>query len=86
MGVDDEGNEMPPSPDPLLGELKAHLSGSVLGSPKPESIRPLLSNKVIFGVNLYVAGLGEKIEGYFAELSSGKGAVKNTLRKYLSEC
>ena len=85
MGIDDSGNTMPLSPDPLLGELRACLSESALGNPKPENIRPVLSNETIFGLNLYEARLGEKIEGFFEELASGKGAVKNTLQKYLSE-
>lgn len=85
MGMDDDGNTIPLSPDPLLGELRAYLFESSLGSPKPGSIRPVLSNETIFGLNLYEAGLGEKIEGFFTELASGKGAVKNTIKKYLSE-
>jgi len=34
-------------------------------------------------VDLYEAGLGEKIEGFFAEMTAGPGAVRGTLRKYL---
>ena len=48
-----------------------------------DSLKPILSNEEIFGVNLYNVGLGEKIEGYFNEMISGVGAVRSTLEKYL---
>ena len=44
---------------------------------------PVLKDKTIFAVDLYEAGLGEKIEGMFVELIAGKGAVRNTLKKYV---
>lgn len=84
MGMDDSGAEMPLSPDPLLDELRAYLSEASLGSSRPDMIRPILSNKTIFGLDLCEAGLSGKIEDLFAELSSGKGAVRETLKKYLS--
>lgn len=46
-------------------------------------LKPILSNANIFGVNLYEAGLGERVEGYFTELVSEKGAVRKTLKKYV---
>jgi len=45
----------------------------------------VLTNTHIFGVNLYEAGLGEKITAYFSELTAGKGAVRRTLEKYVGE-
>ncbi|WP_028991999.1 mannitol dehydrogenase family protein [Thermoanaerobacter thermocopriae] len=87
MGVDDEGRPMTLSPDPLLEDLKSHVSNIKLGDIESvkDNLRPVLSNKHIFGLNLYEVGLGEKIENYFKELIAGPGAVKKTLRKYL-EC
>ena len=43
-----------------------------------------MSNANIFGINLYEAGIGDKIEEMFVEEIAGKGAVrdihlKNTL-------
>ncbi|HHW57213.1 MAG TPA: mannitol dehydrogenase family protein [Clostridia bacterium] len=87
MGIDDEGKAMTLSPDPLLEDLKSHVSNIRLGDIESvkDNLRPILSNEHIFGLNLYEVGLGEKIENYFKELIAGPGAVKNTLQKYL-EC
>ncbi|HBM80469.1 MAG TPA: mannitol dehydrogenase family protein [Clostridiaceae bacterium] len=85
MGIDDNGNKMALSPDPLLSTLKKLFYRIKIGDVVLKgSLRPLLSNKSIFGINLYDAGLGEKVEGYFKELVSGKGAVRFTLQKYLN--
>lgn len=85
MSIDDNGNEMALSPDPLLNDLKSHVSNIKLGDVESvkDNLRPILSNKQIFGLDLYEAGLGEMIEGYFKELISDTGAVRNTLKKYL---
>lgn len=85
IGIDDEGNPFSPSPDPLLGELMGYLKGLTPGdeSVSPEALSPILSNEKIFAVNLYELGLGEKIEGMFIEMMAGKGAVRETLKKYL---
>lgn len=70
LGVDDRGRDMTLSPDPLLEPLRSFLSGVHLGEPESvgECLRPILTNEGIFGLNLYEAGLGEKIEGYFREM------------------
>ncbi len=85
MGIDDNGNRMELSPDPLLGEVAPYVATIALGDKGPfnDQLKPILSNETIFGVNLYEAGLGESVEGYFAELVSEKGAVKKTLKKYV---
>ena len=46
-------------------------------------LTPILSNTVLFGVNLYEAGLGEKIEHMYAELLAGNGAVRATIKRYI---
>lgn len=86
LGLDDEGNVFSPSPDPLLEEVQKYTAGISLRDKGPfhDKLRGLLSDEKIFGVNLYDAGLGEKVESLFAELTAGKGAVRNTLVKYLS--
>ncbi|HWR43596.1 mannitol dehydrogenase family protein [Sporomusa sp.] len=85
MGVDDQGKEMSLSSDPLLSTLRAYISGIRLGDTTSVQVnlKPILSNKDIFGSDLYCVGLGEKIEGYFAEMIAGTGAVRATLQKYL---
>lgn len=74
------------SADPMKEELTQALSGIEAG--KPESyngqLKPILSNASIFGVDLWEAGLGEKIERIFVEELAGKGAVRAALQKYLA--
>jgi fructuronate reductase len=85
MEIDDNGSKMELSPDPLLDTLKSYVSEIKLNVKQSigDSLKPILSNEEIFGVNLYDIGLGEKIEGYFAEMIFGIGAVRATLEKYL---
>lgn len=85
LGVDDEGNPMAVSADPMLGELQEKLSSVTVGDSGSYrgQLRPILSNPVLFGVDLYDAGLGERVESYFRELIAGKHAVRATLKKYL---
>ncbi len=84
LAVDDMGNPFQPSPDPRLSELQAALSGIRPGDliPFPQ-LRPILSDKTIFGLDLYEAGLGGRIEGYFAQMLSGPGAVSRALERHL---
>lgn len=84
-GVDDYGNEMSLSSDPRMEELQSALREIEFGNPQSieRHLVPLLSDKTLFGVNLYDVGLGERIEGLFAELIEGPGAVVKTLAKYV---
>ncbi|MCC8189924.1 MAG: mannitol dehydrogenase family protein [Planctomycetes bacterium] len=86
LGIDDEGREFTVSPDPMLDEVRAHLAGLRPGDPGPfhDRLRPILSDPRIFAVDLYEVGLGERAEGYFAELMAGPGAVRATLHKYVT--
>ncbi len=83
MGVNDDGEAFEISPDPRLAEMQAHLKGIALGDKGPftEALRPILSDATIFGVNLYEAGLAEKVEGIFAQLVAGKGAIRKALQE-----
>ena len=47
-------------------------------------LKNLYSRKDVFGLDLYEAGFGEQIEGMVKELFAGKGAVRQTLHKYVS--
>jgi len=86
LGVDDNGNEFQLSSDPMLDTLKGYVANVKLGDVNSvgDSLKPILSNESLFGVNLYSVGLGEKVEGYFRELIAGPKAVRNTLEKYLA--
>lgn len=85
MAVDDEGNAFPLSPDPLLEAAGAYVAEYQLNdAPKDLSkLDKLLSNEKIFGVNLVEIGMAELVKKYFSELSSGRGAVKAVLEKYV---
>ncbi len=84
LAVDDAGNPFRPSPDPRLSELQTALSGVRLGDSGPfPQLRPILSDKTIFGLDLYEAGIGGRIEGYFAEMLTGPGAVRRALERHL---
>ena len=85
LGVDDAGEPMPVSPDPMLSSLQADLDGVTLGDPDSADGRvdAVLNNAYLFGVDLAAAGLKDKIRGYFRELIAGPGAVRATLKKYL---
>ena len=85
MGVDDAGNVFTPSADPLLDSVTPYVSCFQLSdAPKDLSgLDRLLSNEKIFGVDLTAVGMAELVKDYFAQLSSGTGAVKTTLEKYV---
>ena len=85
LGINDKGEPMKLSPDPLLEELQTLLKDIKFGDCKTVQKRllPILSNEKIFGVNLYDVGLGEKIEHFFRLLISGPGAVRLTLQSML---
>jgi len=85
-GIKDDGTAFEPSPDPLLEELQAIVAPLEIGKADQDwsPLKKLYSRSDIFGVNLYEAGLGEKIEGMVKELYAGKGAVRATLHKYVA--
>ena len=87
MGVGDDGEKFECSPDPLLADLQAHVAGLELGASDAAAVHaaaePILSNVEIFTLDLYAAGLGEKIEGYLLEMLAGPGAVAATIHKHL---
>ncbi len=86
LGVDDNGQPMELSSDPMLGKLQDQLAGITLGAPESAEgkLEPILSNAVLFGTDLVKAGLAPKIEAMFKELLAGPGAVRGTLHRYVS--
>lgn len=87
LGIGDDGQPFTVSPDPMYDVLKKQLGGLRPGAAGPfhEVLRPILSNRTIFAVDLYEAGLGETVEKDFAELMAGTGAVRATLRRHLAD-
>ncbi len=85
MGIDDNGDKMELSFDPMMGELQGYLKDVEFGNPSSvkDHLVPILSNERLFGQNLYEIGLGEKIEGYFKDMIAGKQAVRNVLKEAL---
>ncbi len=86
LAVDDVGNPFTLSPDPLLDSLAPVMEKLSLGHTEnaEEVLTPVLKNVSIFGVDLFEAGLGQRVLEYFRELATGKGAVEATLKKYLA--
>ena len=71
LGVDDNGNVMQVSPDPMLSELRAALQSVRLGV--TESADAVIDSK----------GLAENVTVMFKKLLSGSGAARETLKNYL---
>lgn len=86
MAVDDQGNAITLSSDPMLDTLREKLAGIRFGEPESigDHLKEILSNSVIFGTDLYAAGLGDTIEKMFAEEIKGPGAVRETLKRHLA--
>ena len=86
LGLDDEGRPMPLSPDPMIPYMKEQLNGIEFGHPESlkDRLKSVLSNEAIFGTDLYKAGIGELIEEMVRSEIAGPGAVRKTLKSYLS--
>ena len=87
LAVEDDGTPFELSPDPMNGELQEALAEVKIGGDCDVHgiLSPILSNRHIFGTDLYEAGLGGKIEAMFADEIRGPGAVRETLKKYLAQ-
>ncbi|MBR4719828.1 MAG: mannitol dehydrogenase family protein [Lachnospiraceae bacterium] len=85
-GINDEGREFEPSPDPLLIELteimKPYRNGR---SASPDGLRQILGRRDIFAIDLYEAGLAGRITELFNEMNSGKGQVRKVLHAVCME-
>ena len=87
LAVDDNGESFQPSPDPLLESSQKVVESIKLGDQGPfdEILKPLMENEAIFGFNLYTSPLKDKVLEAFASLVKGKGAVRETLHRYVTE-
>lgn len=86
LAVDDEGNSFELSADPMAADLTAQLSEIRVGKPETYTgqLKAILSNSNIFGMNLYEAGIGDKVEEMFVKEIAGTGAVRTTLKNYFN--
>jgi fructuronate reductase len=88
VGIDDDGNEFPLDPDPMLPELEPIFSNMSPGQEMDykKALLPLLSNASIFGVDLYEAGIADRVIEYFEEMMKGPGAVRQVLNFLFYSC
>ena len=86
LAVDDAGKKYELAPDPMNEEIQEQLKDIVLGQPETftDQLRPILSNERLFFIDLYKAGVGEKVENMFREMITGPGAIKATIHKYVN--
>ena len=85
LGIDDNGEPIELSSDPLLPSLKEQLSAIRFSDPDSVkgNLNGLLSNSSVFGSDLVSCGLSPKIEAFVSEMIEGPGAVRKTLKKHL---
>lgn len=86
LAVDDKGEPMACSSDPMLAMLQEALASVKLGQPETateEVLRPILTNKALFAVDLYEVGLAGKVTENFKKLLAGPGAIRRTLEEAL---
>lgn len=84
LAVDDRGEAFSCSSDPMLETLQSQLSSVKLGRPESASeavLKPILSNPALFAVDLYEAGLADKVTEYLKKMLAGPGAVRATLEE-----
>ena len=86
LAVNDAGEAMEVSADPLKDELQAQLKGIVWNDPTSYAgqLRPILANASIFGSDLTATPLAAKIEGYFVRLLEGPGSARRLLQAELA--
>ena len=86
-GVDDEGNTLTLSPDPMLDVLCPILAEAKLGSKTDveKLLKEIGKEREIFGVNLHEVGMAKIICGYLERMIEGPGAVRKVLRECLKE-
>ena len=73
------------APDPLNEDISEALSEVRFGRPESAKacLKGILSRESLFGVNLYRAGLGEKIEEMFRQMTAGPGAALKTVEQWI---
>ena len=86
MAIDDNGKAFELSPDPLLPDVCKYVEKIQIDKEFDvhSAVEDLLKKKEIFGVDLYDAGLAEKVENYFAKLCMKNGAVRSVLHEVVT--
>lgn len=81
LGVNDKGETMTLSSDPMLADMQVALAEVGFGNNTHVDgvLRAILANESLFGVDLEEAGLVEKIITIFKKLNEGPGAVREYL-------
>lgn len=86
LGVDDNGDPIELSPDPMMDSLQKRLEGITLGSEADyDQLYAILSDRTLFGLNMFEVGCGDRIVDFFNQLIAGPGAVRATLHKYCDD-
>ena len=87
LAVNDMGEAIEVSPDPLKEEMQSKLKGIIWNDPTSYSgqLKGIFSNASVFGLDLTSTVLFEKIEKYFLELLKGPGAVRKLLKSQLED-
>ena len=79
QAIDDKGQPFELSPDPLLEECRKYV---VVEPVETTSLDQLLHRADIFGVDLFEAGLADRVKEYFARLNQGNGSVRKVLSSF----
>lgn len=86
LAIDDNGNPMTLSDDPLKDKIQKELVSISFKETDRDRIRkailPVLKDASIFGVDLEEAGLANRVVDDFAKLNEGPGAVRSTLHAF----
>ena len=87
LAVNDRGEPMEVSADPLKDELQERLRGVVWNDRRSYAgqLRPILANASVFGTDLTATPLADRIESYFVRLLDGPGAVRRLLQDELAD-
>ncbi|MDO4299087.1 MAG: mannitol dehydrogenase family protein [Lachnospiraceae bacterium] len=85
LAVDDKGTPFELAPDPMVPEMREQMKSIEFGNPSSlkDQLKSVLSNENVFFIDLYQAGIGEKVEEIFRQEIAGPGAVRKTLEKYM---
>ncbi len=86
LAVNDQGEAMEVSADPLKDDLQAQLKGIVWNDPSSYKgeLKNILANASIFGTDLTKTTLASRIEAYFLALLAGPGSARRLLQKELA--
>ncbi|MCR5100300.1 MAG: mannitol dehydrogenase family protein [Butyrivibrio sp.] len=84
MAIDDEGNKFELSSDPRIESLKSVIEQLEFGKKYnkkelEEIIKPILTDKTLFGVDLTEVGMSDLVCDYLVTMLSGKGEIRKLL-------